>query len=122
MSTWRLRLAPPTRRSCGSYCGWRNEPDRSAAVAFVQAFARRAPNLSCMRLRYTPSLVLPVLVLGAMQAVAQNDTSVFAPLALPSPTAVRTASGAPGARYWQNRADYASTGRRALPMRYGRRS
>jgi hypothetical protein len=60
-----------------------------------------------MRLRYTPSLALSVLVLGAMQAVAQNDTSVFAPLALPSPTAVRTASGAPGARYWQNRADYA---------------
>jgi hypothetical protein len=35
------------------------------------------------------------------------DTSVFAPLALlPSPNGYRSASGAPGPRYWQNRADY----------------
>lgn len=35
------------------------------------------------------------------------DTSVFAPLQLwPSPGDVRAGSGAPGARYWQNRADY----------------
>lgn len=35
-----------------------------------------------------------------------GDTSMFAPLDLPSPTAYRTGSGAPGAHYWQNRADY----------------
>ena len=34
------------------------------------------------------------------------DTSIFAPLQLPADDLVRTASGAPGARYWQNRADY----------------
>jgi len=34
------------------------------------------------------------------------DTSIFAPLKLPAGDLVRTGSGAPGARYWQNRADY----------------
>ena len=36
-----------------------------------------------------------------------GDTSIFAPLALsPAPNVYRTAGGAPGAGYWQNRADY----------------
>ncbi|MEP6618823.1 MAG: M1 family metallopeptidase [bacterium] len=35
-----------------------------------------------------------------------GDTSMFAPLPLPSPNQIRTGSGAPGAKYWQNRADY----------------
>ncbi|MBX6331147.1 MAG: M1 family metallopeptidase [Gemmatimonadaceae bacterium] len=34
------------------------------------------------------------------------DTSIFAPLPLPTPNEFRLASGAPGPRYWQNRADY----------------
>ncbi len=34
------------------------------------------------------------------------DTSIFAPLALPTANEMRSGSGAPGARYWQNRADY----------------
>ena len=34
------------------------------------------------------------------------DTSIFAPLVLPTANMVRTGSGAPGSRYWQNRADY----------------
>jgi hypothetical protein len=37
---------------------------------------------------------------------AVGDTSIFAPLALPTANDVRAGSGAPGARYWQNRADY----------------
>jgi hypothetical protein len=37
---------------------------------------------------------------------AVGDTSVFAPLLLPTPNEYRTGSGAPGPRYWQNRADY----------------
>jgi hypothetical protein len=37
---------------------------------------------------------------------AVADTSVFAPLVLPAATEQRAGSGAPGARYWQNRADY----------------
>ena len=35
-----------------------------------------------------------------------GDTSLFAPLALPTPNQMRTGSGAPGAKYWQNHADY----------------
>src|SRR5690349_4683546 len=35
-----------------------------------------------------------------------GDTSMFAPLPLPSPNIYRTGSGAPGPKYWQNRADY----------------
>lgn len=35
-----------------------------------------------------------------------SDTSIFAPLVFPTPSATRAASGAPGAHYWQNRADY----------------
>ena len=35
-----------------------------------------------------------------------GDTSIFAPLLLGTPNGVRAASGAPGARYWQNKADY----------------
>jgi len=34
------------------------------------------------------------------------DTSIFAPMLFGTPSGTRTASGAPGARYWQNRADY----------------
>ena len=50
---------------------------------------------------------------GAQQATAPRfdhtgvrDTSIFAPLVFPTPSATRAASGAPGAHYWQNRADY----------------
>ena len=36
-----------------------------------------------------------------------GDTSIFAPLDMfPAPNVFRSASGSPGARYWQNRADY----------------
>ncbi|HXC25304.1 MAG TPA: hypothetical protein VNU46_05260, partial [Gemmatimonadaceae bacterium] len=36
-----------------------------------------------------------------------TDSSIFAPLTLPpAPSAIRLADGAPGPKYWQNRADY----------------
>jgi len=35
-----------------------------------------------------------------------GDTSMFAPLALPPGNQFRSGSGAPGAKYWQNHADY----------------
>ena len=35
-----------------------------------------------------------------------GDTSIFAPLELPAANQIRTGSGAPGAKYWQNHADY----------------
>jgi hypothetical protein len=41
---------------------------------------------------------------AAARAVA--DTSIFAPLDLPSANDYRSGSGRPGPRYWQNRADY----------------
>ena len=45
------------------------------------------------------------LLLVLQQSVA--DSSPFRALPLPPPTAVRSASGAPGRGYWQQRADYA---------------
>jgi hypothetical protein len=33
------------------------------------------------------------------------DTGIFSPIALPPPTSVRSADGAPGPGYWQQRAD-----------------
>jgi hypothetical protein len=48
------------------------------------------------------------LALAAPELRAQvADTSAFRQLALPTPNAYRSASGAPGHAYWQNRADYA---------------
>jgi peptidase M1-like protein len=45
-----------------------------------------------------------LLLLALQQSVA--DSSPFRQLVLPSPTAVRGATGGPGPRYWQQRADY----------------
>jgi Peptidase family M1 domain len=67
-----------------------------------------------------PALALAAATAGAQQAApvrppnaaptfdrsGAGDTSIFAPLALPTPNGFRAASGAPGARYWQNRVDY----------------
>ena len=59
------------------------------------------------------ALVVASSPAGAQQATAPKfehtgvrDTSLFAPLVFPTPSASRAASGAPGAHYWQNRADY----------------
>ena len=63
---------------------------------------------------------VPLFAVGATAAAQQTqasaapkfdrtgvrDTSIFAPLVFPTPSATRAASGAPGAHYWQNRADY----------------
>jgi Peptidase family M1 domain len=46
---------------------------------------------------------------GAAQSAAElavADSSPFRPLLLPSPSAVRTASGRPGPSYWQQKVDY----------------
>lgn len=60
-------------------------------------------------------------------SIAVADTSIFAPLQLPTGTMVRNGAGAPGPRYWQNRADYdiaatldtaAKTLRGQLTLRY----
>ncbi len=51
--------------------------------------------------------VLTGVLVALQQSVA--DSSPFRPLALPDPTPVRSAAGAPGPRYWQQRADYTLT-------------
>ena len=55
------------------------------------------------------ALLVPALVaLAAAPARSQvADTSAFRALPLPTPNAYRSAGGAPGRAYWQNRADYA---------------
>ena len=43
---------------------------------------------------------------SAPRPMSVGDTSIFAPLMLPTANNLRTGSGAPGGSYWQNRADY----------------
>ncbi len=51
-------------------------------------------------------LVFTALPLAAQAPAGAPDTSAFRRLELPPPSATRSASGAPGAAYWQQRADY----------------
>src|SRR4051812_26907050 len=52
-------------------------------------------------------LLLAALAFAGTPLSAQvADSSPFRRLELPAPDGARSASGAPGARYWQNRADY----------------
>ena len=56
-------------------------------------------------------LLLPLLVASTLSAQQRSlagapDTSAFRRLELPTPNSVRSASGAPGPDYWQQRADY----------------
>src|SRR3954470_951113 len=44
--------------------------------------------------------------LGAQTRPSVEDTSHFRPLTLAAPNEYRTASGKPGAKYWQQRVDY----------------
>src|SRR3954466_12034893 len=63
-------------------------------------------------MRPSTSIVWLVLALSPLasltsQSLAQvADSSPFRPLDLPSPNDVRTGSGRPGAKYWQQRVDY----------------
>jgi hypothetical protein len=57
------------------------------------------------------AMALPVAAQGPRSALPFDttgvaDTSMFAPIALPAPNVYRLGSGAPGPKYWQNRADY----------------
>ncbi len=53
--------------------------------------------------------VLIALPLQAQTALPPTNQEIFAPLDLPAANAMRTGGGAPGAEYWQNRADYRIT-------------
>jgi hypothetical protein len=68
-----------------------------------------------MRSQTTPKLAAALAALalalpGALAAQhageARGDTSVFRPLDLAAPNVYRSATGAPGPRYWQQRADH----------------
>jgi hypothetical protein len=54
----------------------------------------------------TAAPVAAPAVLPHFDNTGVGDTSIFAPLALRSGNEFRTGSGAPGPKYWQNRADY----------------
>jgi len=80
----------------------------------------------------TAGLVLPAAaqqprVPPAFDSTGVGDTSIFAPITLPAANVYRLGSGAPGPKYWQNRADYelkatldtaATTLRGELRLRY----
>ena len=82
------------------------------AIALLTRHQTRT-NLSMSR-RITAALLVAAAAVPLSQTHAQarpvprpvTDTSIFAPLVLPTPNEFRAGSGAPGARYWQNRADY----------------
>ena len=73
----------------------------SAAIVFARMILKRVVSVAA-------ALLVPVIALAqrAFDSTGAADQSMFAPLALPSPNEFRAASGAPGAHYWQNRADY----------------
>jgi hypothetical protein len=52
------------------------------------------------------ALALATALPLAARAQSVADTSLFRPLALPTPNTYRSASGMPGPAYWQNRANY----------------
>src|SRR5919106_2985141 len=59
----------------------------------------------CFRL--LPFLSASALAAQQPSAAGAPDTSAFRRLELPTPTSIRTGSGAPGPDYWQQRVDYA---------------
>jgi hypothetical protein len=72
----------------------------------MQAFSRAAGVMLA-----TAAFALPAVGQGpagtpTFDTTGVGDTSMFAPLTLPAANIYRTGSGAPGPKYWQNRADY----------------
>ena len=57
--------------------------------------------------RLATMVTLGLCLAGASLSAQVTDTSAFRQVVLPTPNAYRSASGAPGRAYWQNRADYA---------------
>jgi hypothetical protein len=75
-------------------------PFRSLFCAFLAAAAPLAAQTP------TPPAAAAVTAMPRFDNTGVPDTSIFAPLDLPSPNEYRSGSGAPGPRYWQNHADY----------------
>ena len=72
----------------------------------MQAFSRAAGVMLATAALALPGGAQGQAVRPAFDSTGVGDTSMFAPLTLPSPNLYRTGSGAPGPKYWQNRADY----------------
>jgi hypothetical protein len=67
----------------------------SATTLAAQQPDSNTPSQPVRQLNLQPALKPPVA-----------DTGIFSPIPLPPPSPVRSADGAPGAGYWQQRADY----------------
>ena len=72
----------------------------------MQAFSRAAGVMLATAALALPGGAQGQAVRPAFDTTGVGDTSMFAPLTLPSSNVYRTGSGAPGPKYWQNRADY----------------
>jgi len=76
----------------------------AATIAPVSAAATTLVAAATLAAALRPAPLAAQIAAPAAASVA--DSSPFRPLDLPTPGAIRTASGRPGARYWQQRADY----------------
>jgi hypothetical protein len=74
----------------------------------ISAASPNTPERTVRRLLLPIALVLSTLssLPAQPRELAVSDSSPFRPLALPTPTDVRTAAGRPGPRYWQQKASY----------------
>ena len=76
------------------------------ATAAAPLHAQTAPATTATPGSAAPAPARPAAAPIAYDRTGVGDTSMFAPLDLATPNTYRAASGAPGPRYWQNRADY----------------
>jgi peptidase M1-like protein len=65
-----------------------------------------APTRTCIITLAGLLLLVPPAFAHSQSLQQVADSSPFRPLALPTPNEIRTGSGRPGAKYWQQRADY----------------
>jgi hypothetical protein len=82
-------------------------------ISFIPVQTRFSPLIAALGLAVSSAVSVaqqPMGVSGAAPngaAASAQEPSIFAPLTLgPAPSATRLANGAPGPKYWQNRADY----------------
>lgn len=74
-----------------------------APIIFAFSYARPAAGQSSA----PPGMEKPPVRAAKFDSTGVGDTSMFAPLILPPGNIYRSGSGAPGPKYWQQRADYA---------------
>ena len=72
----------------------------------MQAFSRAASVAVLTAVIALPAAAQRAAGPTTFDSTGVSDTSMFAPLVLPSANVYRQGSGAPGPKYWQNRADY----------------